>query len=149
MNGARWLKGADSTATNPIAPNVDQGFGRVHVPWTIPSDEEPNVQLLYADGWSTDKQALAFAGDAFQFTFEATGKVDYASVSSGQTPRRGIQNSLVLSLEHLPSIKKWSGTRIAWRSCEVQILATTCRSSASTHRLPASTSLRSPHGTSC
>ena len=110
VNGARWLRAANSIATNKVAPNVDQGFGRVHLPWTIPSAGEPDFDLLYADEWTTDKQALAFPGDAYQFTFKATGKGPLRlCMAWSDPPGRGVQNSLVLTLEHTRTGKKWSG----------------------------------------
>jgi hypothetical protein len=112
VNGARWMNGADAISSNPVAPNNDQGFGRVHMPSTIPSAAVSDMELLFADEWQNDNQALATLGDAYQFFFEATGSGELrVCLVWTDPPGRFVQNSLVLTLEHSASGTKWSGNQ--------------------------------------
>lgn len=95
INGARWLTGADSVADQTIAPNYNQGFGGVHLPWTLPNGHEPNMRLEFVDSWQDPHEQLEASGRRFRFGVQvAGGERLRICLAYTDLPARGLQNDL-------------------------------------------------------
>ncbi|WP_337660525.1 S8 family serine peptidase [Anderseniella sp. Alg231-50] len=110
INGARWLTGNDATAEFDKEPNFHQGFGRVHMPWTIPNPGEPNLELRFIDSWDDASQQFFRTGERFRYIVRANaGRALRACITWTDVPARALQNNVNLFVEHVPTGQKWIG----------------------------------------
>ena len=110
INGARWLTGDDSTAEFDKEPNFHQGFGRVHMPWTIPNPGEQGLELQFVDSWNDASQKFFATGDRFRYLIRASaGRAFRACITWTDVPARALQNNVNLFVEHLATGQKWIG----------------------------------------
>jgi subtilisin family serine protease len=107
INGARWLTGADAVQGHGDAPNYQQGFGRVHLPHSIPSSADPSLRLEFVDTWEAANKFIT-SGQADQYLVKTDpGELDITLVWT-DPPGRGLQNTLYLLVE-LPDRSKRFG----------------------------------------
>lgn|SRR5919109_840195 len=112
INGTRWLTGCDAIAEYGTAPNYHQGFGCIHMPYTIPNTAEPNMRLEFVDTLKNQGMHFNRTGQRFRFTFKTNGgKWLRICLAWTDPPARALQNNLNLFVEHLPSAQKWLGNQ--------------------------------------
>ncbi len=110
INGARWLTGKDAISEFAAAPNFHQGFGRVHMPWTIPNAGEPGLALSFLDSWNDRERQFFKTGARFRFRIRANAGRDLRiCLAWTDLPFRALQNKLDLAVEHLDTGQKWLG----------------------------------------
>jgi serine protease AprX len=110
INGTRWLTGPDALADHVQTPNFHQGFGCVHLPWTIPNVAEPQLALSFVDSWKDPAQQFVRSGQRFRYQFGITGGSRLRiCLAWTDLPARGLQNNLNLFLQHTGSAQKWIG----------------------------------------
>ena len=110
INGARWLTGKDAISEFAAAPNFHQGFGRVHMPWTIPNAGEPGLALSFLDSWNDRERQFFKTGARFRFRIRANAGRDLRiCLAWTDLPFRALQNNLDLAVEHLDTGQKWLG----------------------------------------
>lgn len=110
INGTRWLTGADSVADHATQPNYHQGFGCLHLPSAVPSAANPSLRLEFRDTWQTPADQFSRSGQRFRYRIGvASGAELRICLAWTDAPDRGLQNSLVLLVQHLGSGQKWVG----------------------------------------
>lgn len=108
INGTRWLTAGDSVADHGKQPNYHQGFGCLYLPAAIPSPVDPALRLEFRDTWKTPGDQFTRSGQPFRYQVGvAGGQALRICLAWTDLPDRGLQNSLVLMVQHLPSGKKW------------------------------------------
>lgn len=108
INGTRRLSAADALADHAMLPNFHQGFGCVHLPTTLPGAHAPALRLEFLDTWQSPADQLARSGQRFRFLVPVAGGAELRFCFAWtDAPDRGLQNSLVLMVQHLPSQQKW------------------------------------------
>jgi serine protease AprX len=117
VNGTRWLSAADSVAGSAIAPNVNQGFGMVYLPTTVPNPAQPDLRLAHVDTWNT---GLGFEQSQQRFTFEVgvdQGLPLRFALAHTDRPGRAQQNQIFLLVEEptppMPSPKHLGNEHLA------------------------------------
>jgi len=109
VNGTRWLGGPDSVADFADCPNYHQGFGAVHLPWSIPTSFERGLKLEFVDGWQPRDRKLERTGQAIRHTVRVTGGQRLRiCLAYTDLPGRGLQNNLNLTVEG-PTGQRWLG----------------------------------------
>lgn len=109
VNGTRWLHGADAIVDRDAPPNNDQGFGRVHLPATIPNPSEPWLGLAFLDSWQTPPLQFTDPNRRFRFQIDVeAGHPLRICLAFTDAPAPGLQNDLNLTVED-PGGKKWLG----------------------------------------
>lgn len=112
INGTRWLSGNDATAEFATTPNFHQGFGRLHMPWTIPNPGENGLELRFIDGWQDAQLQLFRTGARIQRRVRVGDSRPFrACLVWTDPPGRALQNNLDLFIEHLPTATKWMGNQ--------------------------------------
>jgi subtilisin family serine protease len=110
INGARWLRAADAIADHQLEPNFHQGFGMVYLPWTIPNQTVPALRLEFVDGPTNPAGVLHSGADSRQFVVNAGADCPLRlCLTWTDPPAAGLQNSLLVMLEHSGSGRKWLG----------------------------------------
>ncbi|WP_088346490.1 MULTISPECIES: S8 family serine peptidase [Rhodomicrobium] len=110
INGTVRLTSESALADHPKIPNVHQGFGRIHMPGSIPNPGRPKLRLAFVDGWQDAAQRFMRTGDRFGYRFQlAAGEELRVCLSWIDPPGRGVQNLLALIVEHPETRKKWIG----------------------------------------
>lgn len=110
VNGARWLRAADAVADHELEPNFHQGFGMVYLPWTIPNETVPALRMEFVDGPADPAGVLRTGADSRQFVVNAGADCPLRlCLTWTDPPAAGLQNSLLVLLEHSPSGRKWFG----------------------------------------
>lgn len=108
INGTRWLTAADAVADHAALPNFHQGFGCVHLPSTVPSALRPALRLEFLDSWLSPADHFSRSGQRFRHQVPVGGGGDLRlCLAWTDAPDRGLQNSLVLLVQHLQSQQKW------------------------------------------
>lgn len=108
INGTRRLTAKDSVADHAGLPNFHQGFGCVHLPTTVPSPLRPDFRLEFLDTWTEANDQFARTGQRFRFLVPvADGDELRLCLTWTDAPDRGLQNSLVLLVQHLQTQRKW------------------------------------------
>ncbi|HVS14345.1 MAG TPA: S8 family serine peptidase [Thermoanaerobaculia bacterium] len=108
INGTRQLTAEDALADHGELPNFHQGFGCVDLRSTLPNALRPAQRLEFLDTWQSPADQLRRSGQRFRFAVPVTGG-DLLRLCLAWTdaPDRGLQNSLVLMVQHLGSGQKW------------------------------------------
>nr|MBC7245292.1 S8 family serine peptidase [Chloroflexota bacterium] len=110
INGTRWLTAPDAIADHPYLPNYHQGFGCIHMPWTIPNPAEPTLKLEFQDTWKQKRLQFTRSGQRIRFQFSISGGARLRiCLTWTDLPARALQNNLNLFVQHLPSGQKWIG----------------------------------------
>ncbi len=108
INGTRLLTAADAIADHSVLPNFHQGFGCVHLPSTLPGANNPAQKLEFLDTWQTPAEQFSRSGQRFRLQVSATGgEALRICLVWTDAPDRGLQNSLVLIVQHIQSQQKW------------------------------------------
>ncbi len=108
INGTRQLTAADSVADHGALPNFHQGFGCVHLPSTLPSAMRPALGLEFLDSWQSPADQFSRSGQRFRHQVPVAGGAELRlCLAWTDAPDRGLQNSLVLLVQHLQSQQKW------------------------------------------
>jgi hypothetical protein len=108
INGTRQLTAADAVADHGKLPNYHQGFGCLHLPSAIPSPVRPALRLEFLDTWQTPDDQFARSGQRFRHVVRAgSGETLRICLAWTDAADRGLQNSLVLLVQHLDSQRKW------------------------------------------
>ena len=108
INGTRWLTAGDSVADHDKQPNYHQGFGCLYLPAAIPSLVAPALRLEFRDTWKTPADQFVRSGQPFRYRVGvAGGEALRICLAWTDAPDRGLQNSLVLMVQHVPSGQKW------------------------------------------
>ncbi len=108
INGTRQLSAPDALADHALAPNFHQGFGCVHLPTTLPHAAAPAQRLEFLDTWQDPAGQFSRSGQRFRFQVPVTGGAELRiCLVWTDAPDRGLQNSLVLMVQHLQSQQKW------------------------------------------
>ncbi|HEX5872934.1 MAG TPA: S8 family serine peptidase, partial [Longimicrobium sp.] len=97
INGTRWLPGPDAIEGHEKTPNFHQGFGAVHLPTTIPNDNDPKLRLEFFDPWDKPASWFTLSGVAQQWdiTVRAGTPLRVCLVYT-DLPASGLQNRLHL-----------------------------------------------------
>ena len=108
INGTRWLSAVDADAQSPKRPNFHQGHGCVHLPSTVPSALDPAFRLEFKDTWKTPADDFSRSGQRVRLKIGvAAGQAFRVCLAWTDAPGRGLQNSLVMIVQHLQSNQKW------------------------------------------
>jgi subtilisin family serine protease len=108
INGTRWLSADDAIADHSVLPNFHQGFGALFLPAAIPSAVNPALRVEFRDTWRTEAAQFTRSGQAFRFLVDVAGGDSLRiCLTWTDAPDRGLQNSLVLLVEHQPSRRRW------------------------------------------
>lgn len=113
INGARWLSGADSNASNPPgavpAGNFDQGFGCLDMLSSLPGNHDPGFRLEFVDGLRSPQGVFARTGERRRFAVQVgAGAKLRVCLCFTDAPGRGLQNNLNLFVED-PNRRKMPG----------------------------------------
>jgi serine protease AprX len=109
INGARWLRGADSVADRNARPNFHQGFGEVSLTTSIPNPEKPSLQLEFIDCWQNPGLQLGETGERRRFHLDVEGGTPLRlCMAYTDLPGRSLQNDLSLLVQD-PSGAKIAG----------------------------------------
>ena len=99
VNGTQRLDGSDATAHPMGEPNFHQGFGRVNLQRTVPTDGA-DFALEFVDTMSVGDAALQFSGDMRSFDLEVREPGELRLCLAWSDPAaHSLQNSLFLTLE--------------------------------------------------
>jgi hypothetical protein len=101
INGTRQLSGADAVEGHAFLPNHHQGFGAIHMPWTLPNDAEP-FRLEFVDSWvaAPQKLLLQTVGGNFRFRVQCNGGPRLRiCLAWTDLPNRALQNNLNLIVQ--------------------------------------------------
>jgi hypothetical protein len=111
VNGTRWLSGADALADHPFCPNYHQGFGAICLPWSIPSEREPELRLEFVDTWREPApRQIRGTGEVRRYTVRvAGGQRLRLCLAYTDLAGRALQNDLNLFVQHAASGRKWAG----------------------------------------
>ena len=98
INGTRWLTGRDAQSSNGNSPNVDQGFGELHLPTTIPLGADPPFGLQFVDTIATPALKLSSISESpVKIKVNVGAGVPLrACLCYFDAPRRATQNDLQL-----------------------------------------------------
>lgn len=108
LNSTRRLTAADATADHGMLPNYHQGFGCLHLPSGIPHAARPALKLEFLDPWKDPAEQFSRSGQRFRHQVSVAGGADLRiCLAWTDAPDRGLQNSLVLLVQHLQSNQKW------------------------------------------
>lgn len=108
INGTRRLTAVDAVADHDMLPNFHQGFGCVHLPSTLPSALRPALRLEFLDTWKSPAEQFSRSGQRFRKQIPVAGGAELRlCLAWTDPPDRGLQNSLVLIVQHLQSQQKW------------------------------------------
>jgi serine protease AprX len=119
INGARWLTGADSIADQTVPPNYNQGFGAIHMPWTLPNPTEPNMKLEFVDDWEDPQGAFTNTGDGTRFRVTVGGgKRLRICLAYTDRAARGLQNDLNVFVEEPSGAKRVGNEHLPERLTE-------------------------------
>lgn len=102
VNGTQWLKGWDSIADHAFQPNYHQGFGRVNMPTTIPSQLNPELMLYFDDQWKNGQAGvLDTVNNARRFVITVTQECPELRICMAYTDpgARALQNHVFLLVE--------------------------------------------------
>ncbi len=110
LNGTRKLTARDAIADHNGLPNYHQGFGMVHMPWTLPNPTVPAMKLEFVDGWQDPTLQFTRTGQRLRFLLHVDGG-DWLRITMAYTdlPANHLQNNLNLFLEYQPTRQKWFG----------------------------------------
>ena len=108
INGTRWLRGSDATATFSELPNYDQGFGAIYMPLTIPNSSKPKLKLEFLDTWQQPDLQFVNSGDPLrrQISVGSGAPLRFCLVWT-DVAGRSLQNDLNLVVENLQTREKW------------------------------------------
>lgn len=105
VNGTQWLPGRDASYDEK-QPNYHQGHGMIHMPWTIPKDD--NFVLEYKDTWKTPSKHFTSLGQRHRYVITiADGEFLCLCLVWTDPPGNGIQNSLRMTIENLDTTQSW------------------------------------------
>ncbi len=107
INGTVWLSGDDAIVPHGAeVPNVNQGFGRINLPTTLPNPARPALRLEFADV----APGLSRTGERARFRVTA-GPDEPLRLCLAYTdfPARGLQNDLNLFVQDLTDFTKHIG----------------------------------------
>jgi subtilisin family serine protease len=110
VNSTVWLTGADAIAPADGTPNYHQGHGRVAMQNAIPNTSRPDLVLEFADDWGPG-QGLANTGDnqGYQITVPPGCTELRVCLAYTDSPARGLQNNLNLSVNRGGDARKYTG----------------------------------------
>lgn len=113
INGTKWLTGADAVAGSGLAPNINQGFGMVYLPTTIPNPTVPDLRIAHVDTWGTPV-GLEESGQrlSFEVGVEPGFPLRFALCHTDR-PGRAQQNGIFLLVEDLDRIKHLGNEHLA------------------------------------
>jgi serine protease AprX len=110
INGARWLCGKDAIADHPDAPNYHQGFGSVHLPDSIPNENNRLLKLEFHDEWRGDRFTFTSVGQTFPFDIVASSSIPLRiCLTWSDPPDRVVQNILTLTVQLPEAGIQWMG----------------------------------------
>lgn len=96
--GAQWLRGVSALADRDRRPNIHQGFGRVDLSGTIPSDG--NFSLAFVDSWKSAGVGFELRGQKRDYVVKvAAGHRLRICLAYTDAPGKGLQNDLQLLAE--------------------------------------------------
>ena len=108
INSTRRLTAADSVADHAKLPNYHQGFGCLHLPSGLPHAARPALKLEFLDPWKSPADQFSRSGQRFRHQVNVSGGAELRiCLVWTDAPDRGLQNSLVLLVQHLQSNRKW------------------------------------------
>jgi subtilisin family serine protease len=112
VNGTLWLTGRSATAEFAHPPNFHQGFGQLHMPFTIPNEGMPGMKLGFIDSMEDPNLQFGTPGERFRFDVTVDGG-DFLRLCLAWTdlPARALQNDLNLFVEEAASNTKWVGNQ--------------------------------------
>jgi Subtilisin-like serine proteases len=101
INGTKRLTGPSAIADHPDIPNYHQGFGAVHMPYTIPNPLEAWLKLVFVDAWRDPGMQVSNVGDLVRFNVQVEANSPFLRVCLAYTdlPNRALQNDLNLLVE--------------------------------------------------
>lgn len=110
INGAQFLRGADSVASNPAAPNYDQGFGALDLWHSLPHRDRPGLVLHSIDATDAANGAMNNTGDVREYRISIDAGLPLRiCLAWSDPPGRGLQNDLDLAVRRAGSPKRWIG----------------------------------------
>ena len=110
LNATRMLTAPDAIADHGRLPNYHQGFGFLHLPLAVPNAARPALRLEFLDPWQDPAEQFARSGQRFRHQVSVAGGAELRiGLAWTDAPDRGLQNSLVLMVQHLQSNQKWVG----------------------------------------
>lgn len=110
INGAQFLGAADSVASNPVAPNYDQGFGALDLWHSLPHRDRPGFVLHSIDANDTAHGAMTNTGDVREYRVTVVAGLPLRiCLAWSDPPGRGVQNDLDLAVRRAGSSKRWIG----------------------------------------
>lgn len=110
INGTRWLTAQDSTADFGASPNFHQGFGCIHMPWTLPNVAEPSLGLEFVDTWNDPGLQLVVTGNRVRYRIKSGNARELRfCLAWTDAPARALQNNLNLFVEFESTRQKWLG----------------------------------------
>lgn len=110
INGTNRITGADAVAELAGDPNFHQGFGRIDMSNTVPSPLSPKLKLVFVDPWKDSKQKFSKTGQRFRYQVTVGKALPLRICLAWTDPgARGVQNTLVLLVDHATQQTKWIG----------------------------------------
>lgn len=110
INGAQFLSGADSVASNPAAPNYDQGFGALDLWHSLPHRDRPSFVMQSIDATDAANGAINNTGDVREYRISVDADLPLRiCLAWSDPPGRGVQNDLDLAVRRAGSSKRWIG----------------------------------------